>query len=138
MGSDEGMFHGDQNAGDMGGRSGSEPAEWPRAAEEMMTQRAGWWATLIAAAGSLATILGAVLLARRRSKRNRVMAAMPSSIAEASEQVMRSREHLMQGLKSSGLKGNGKSGRSPLRALLAIGGVALAGWGLRRTMAHGA
>jgi hypothetical protein len=140
MASDEGKFQGDPHAGgmagDMAGQFG-DPAEWPRAAEEMMAQRGGWWATLIAAAGSLATILGAVFLARRRSKRNRVMAAMPSSIADASEQVLRSREQLMHGLKSSGLKGNGgKSGRSPFRAILAIGAVALAGWGLRRTMAH--
>jgi len=136
MTSEEGVFHGDPNAGNMGGHeSRSEPAEWPRVAEQV-TQAGGWWATMLAAAGSIATVLGAVFLARRRSKRNRIIAAMPSSIADASEQVMKSREQLMHGI-SSGLKHEGrKSGNGPLRAVLALGALAIAGWGLRRTLAH--
>lgn len=98
----------------------NEPTAWPRAAEE--ATRRGWWPSLLAAAGSLATVVGAVLLARRRSKRTGLMAAMPTPIAEASEQMMRSR-------------GSGNSA-GPLRTLLAVALFALAGWGIRRTMAH--
>ena len=128
MTSEEGVYHGydpgtsgssGMGAGAMHGQN--EPAAWPRAAEEMASR--GWWPTLLAAGGSIVTILGAMFLARRRSKRGGLMAAMaamPAPLAEASEQMLRRR--------------NGR--RSPWRALIALGAVALAGWGIRRTMAH--
>lgn len=128
MTSEEGVY---QGAGDAGQQAGSgmggsgmgsgmnEPAAWPYTAEQA---KRGWWPSLLAAAGSAATVIGAVLLARRRSKRTGLMAAMPAPIAEASEQMMRSR-------------GNGSS-RSPFRTFLAVALFALAGWGIRRTMAH--
>jgi hypothetical protein len=128
MTSEEGVYQGAgatgyQGGEGMGGSGMNEPAAWPHAAEE--AARRGWWPSLLAAAGSLATVAGAILLARRRSRRSGLMAAMPAPIAEASEQM----EQMMRS------RGNGNS-RGPLRTLLAVGLFALAGWGIRRTMAH--
>ncbi|MDA0302092.1 MAG: hypothetical protein O2822_06150 [Chloroflexi bacterium] len=125
MTSEEGMYQnagypGHQGSGEAGGSAMNEPAAWPRAAEEVA--RRGWWPSLLAAGGSLVTVIGAVLLARRRSKRSGLMAAIPTPLAEASEQMMRAR-------------GNGGSS-NPLRTILAVALFALAGWGIRRRMAH--
>jgi hypothetical protein len=104
---------------DLGGTPINEPAAWPQSPQELVGS--GWSPAILATAGSVAAMVGAWLFARRRSKRSGLMAAMPSQIAEASEQMMR---------------GRGMSQRSPLRAMAALGVFALAGWGIRRTMAH--
>ncbi|MGE3857346.1 MAG: hypothetical protein AB7G21_10375 [Dehalococcoidia bacterium] len=140
MTSEEGVPHGDTGTGFIGDQGRHEEPAWAEPAQQMKQMReGGWWATMLAAAGSLATVIGAVLLARRRSKRNRVIAAMPSTLADASEQVsdqvMRSREQLMRAGEQF-MHGRKQSRRNPIRALAALGAVALAGWGLRRTMAQ--
>jgi len=111
---------GSSGMGDDSTEGPHEPAAWPRVAEEMT--RRGWWPAVLAAGGAMVTILGAMFLARRRSKRSGLMAAiaaMPTPLAEASEQMMRCR----------------RDGRGTLRAL-ALGVLVIAGWGIRRTMAH--
>lgn len=136
MMSEEGMFHGNPEADHTTGEPRiDQPAEWPRAAEHM-AKRAGWWPALLAAAGSFVTLVAAVFVVRRRSKRHGVMAAVPSSIAEATEQVSQVADHVMKSREQLMHGSSRNSVRNPLRAILALGAVALAGWGLKRTMAH--
>lgn len=125
-----------------------DPLEWPEMAQEyarnsykdLMSE--GWWPAAYAAGGSLATLVGAVLVARRRSRRSGLMAAampmmaaakpmmtaakpmmaaMESQIADASEQMMRNRT---------------KSGSGWTRTVMTLGLFALTGWGIRRAMAQ--
>lgn len=119
-----------------------DPAEWPEMAEDLARSgykeltRGGWWPAVYAAGGSLATLIGAIVVARRKAaKHNGLMAAampimaaakpmiaaMPSQFAEASEQMMRKRT---------------KSGAGWMRTLMAIGLFAATGWGIRRAMAQ--
>ena len=102
----------------------NDPAQWPRAVEEMASR--GWWPTALAAAGSLVTILGAVFFARRRAKKKGLMAAakpmmaaMPS-MAEASDMMLK----------------RGKSGGGWVRTMLGVAAFSLAGWGIRRAFSH--
>jgi len=141
---EEGVFHGDTGGehqhehhgmGDSGMGSMNNPAEWPRAAEEMSKDlgheisRRGWWPTFIAALGSIATIGGALMFARRR-RRSGIMGAMPSQIADASEQMMHMKPAQMM------MRGRSNSGGSWWRTMLAIGAFAAAGWGIRRKFAQ--
>jgi hypothetical protein len=126
-----------------------DPAEWPEMAEdfarssyqELLSER--WRPAVYAAGGSLVTLVGAVLVARRRSAKHSglmaaampmmaaakpmmaaakpVMVAMESQIADASEQMIRSRT---------------KCGSGRMRTLMTLGLFALTGWGIRRAMAQ--
>ena len=95
----------------------------------------GWWPAIYAAGGSLATLIGAVLVARRRSRHSGLMAAampmmaaakpmmaaMESQLADASEQMMRHRT---------------KSSSGWMRTVVTLGLFAATGWGIRRAMAQ--
>ena len=122
-----------------------DPAEWPEMAEDFARAgykdmykelaKSGWWPAVYAAGGSAATLLGAIVVARRKAKRSGlmaaampmmaaarpIMAAMESQIADASEQMMR--KHT-------------KSGSGWMRTAMTLGFVALTGWGFRRAMAQ--
>lgn len=110
----------------------NDPSAWPHAAEEMSREftqelsRRGWWPALIAAFGSIATIgIGGALMLARRRKRSGILAAMPSHLAEASEQMLRAQMQM-----------RGRSGGSAWRTILGIAAFAAAGWGIRRTFSH--
>lgn len=145
MSEDEGVFHGGPDTHSGPGepkrdRPADWAAEWPRVAEQM-TAGMGWRPALFAAAGSLVTAAAALLVARRRSRRRGVMAAMmagmPSSFSGATEQVSQMADQVMKGreqLAHGPMRA--KSDRNPLGAFLALSAVALAGWGLKRSMAR--
>ena len=66
-----------------------DPAERPEMAEEFARNSykdlmaEGWWPAIYAAGGSLATLIGAVLVARRRSRHSGLMAAAMPMMAAA-------------------------------------------------------
>lgn len=117
-----------------------QPVEWPRVAAQTVTRIGRSSPALFTAAGSLVTAVAAMLVARRRSKRRgmaAMIAGMPSSIAGATEQMSQIAEEMMKNREQLAHRpARGRMGSNPLRAILALGAVALAGWGLKRSLAQ--